>query len=282
MGIGLLNGRDIASTDLVGTPPVIVINEYMARRHWPGESAIGKRLTLDAAGANTTWMTVVGVVKNAVRSDWAAPSEEEMYVPWLQEGNYLNGMGGHVAYMTLVARAACGRTTTTCDAAPLVPAIRNAVWSFDRNIPVAEVRTMDEIVTIANARPRFTLVLLATFAGVALILATVGVYGVMTYAVSRRIHEIGVRLALGAQPFAVVRMVVREGMRVALAGAGVGLVGALILTRSMSSLLYGVGTHDPLTFVGVSLVLVGTALFATYLPARKASRTDPVLALRAE
>lgn len=141
---------------------------------------------------------------------------------------------------------------------------------------------MNQAVDIANARPRFTLVLLATFAGVALLLATVGVYGVMTYAVSRRTHEIGVRLALGAQPSTVVRMIVREGMTVALAGAAVGILGAMLLTRSMSSFLYGVGAHDPLTFIGVSLVLVGTALFATYLPARKASRTDPLLALRAQ
>jgi putative ABC transport system permease protein len=282
MGIRMLSGRDIASPDRVGAPPVVVINDYMAKRYWPGESAIGKRLTLDTPGANATWMTVIGVVKNAVRSDWAAPPGEEVYVPWLQEGNYLTGMGGHVAYMTLVVRAACGRQNSSCNAAPLIPAIRNAVWSFDRNIPVAEVRTMDEIVAVANARPRFTLILLGTFAGIALILATVGVYGVMTYAVSRRTHEIGVRLALGAEPLAVVRMVVREGMTVALAGAAVGILGALVVTRSMSSLLYGVGTRDPATFVGVSLVLVGTALFATYLPARKASRADPVLALRAE
>jgi putative ABC transport system permease protein len=226
-------------------------------------------------------MTVVGVVKNVVRSDWAAPPKEEIYVPWLQESDYLSGMGGHVEYLTLVVRAACGGSSF-CDAASLVPAIRNAVWSFDRNLPVSEVWTMNQAVDIANARPRFTLVLLATFAGVALLLATVGVYGVMTYAVSRRTHEIGVRLALGAQPSTVVRMIVREGMTVALAGAAVGILGAMLLTRSMSSFLYGVGAHDPLTFIGVSLVLVGTALFATYLPARKASRTDPLLALRAQ
>jgi hypothetical protein len=133
---------------------------------------------------------------------------------------------------------------------------------------------MDQVVSEANARPRFTLVLLAAFAGVALVLAAVGVYGVMTYAVSRRLHEIGVRLALGAEPFAVVRMVVREGMSVALTGAAIGVVGALLLTRSMSGFLYGVRPGDPLTFAGVSLVLVGAALIATYLPARRASRTD--------
>ena len=141
---------------------------------------------------------------------------------------------------------------------------------------------MNEVVREANARPRFTLVLLATFAGVALVLAVVGIYGVMTYAVSRRLHEIGVRLALGAEPFAMVRMVVREGMSVALTGAAIGIVGALLLTRSMSGFLYGVRAADPLTFAGVSVVLIGAGLVATYLPARKASCTDPLLALRSE
>jgi putative ABC transport system permease protein len=156
------------------------------------------------------------------------------------------------------------------------------VWSFDRNLPISEVRTMREVVQLANARPRFTLVLLAVFAGVALVLAAVGVYGVMSYAVSRRTHEIGVRLALGAAPALVVQMIVREGMTVALAGAAVGLAGALLLTRSMASLLYAVTAKDPLTFGVVSLTLISVALLATYLPARQAARTDPLRALRGD
>jgi putative ABC transport system permease protein len=147
---------------------------------------------------------------------------------------------------------------------------------------VSEIWTMDQVVREANARPRFTLVLLASFAGMALVLAAVGVYGVMTYTVSRRLHEIGLRLALGAEPFAVVWMVVHEGISVALTGAAAGIVGALLLTRSMSSFLYGVRPGDPLTFAGVLTLLIGAAFVATYLPARRASRTDPLLALRAE
>jgi putative ABC transport system permease protein len=184
--------------------------------------------------------------------------------------------------MTLVVRAACRNSSAECDASPLVPAIRNAVWSLDRNVPVAQIWTMDRVVEVARSRPRFTLVLLAAFAAVALVLAAVGVYGVMTYAVSRRLHEIGVRLALGAEPPSVVRMVVREGMTLALTGAAVGMTAALLLTRSMSSLLYGVRAADPMTFVGVSLLLMGAALVATYLPARRASRTDPLVALRTD
>jgi len=282
MGIPVLQGRDLAMTDRLGAPSVVVINEFTARRYWPGESAIGKRITLDRPGPQTNWRTVVGVVKNTVRSDWAAPAEEEIFVPWLQESQYLTSMGPHVGYMTLVARANCDRASKLCDPASLVPAMRTAVWSFDRNLPVAEVWTMEQVVQLANARPRFTLVLLGAFAGVALVLATVGVYGVMSYAVSRRAHEIGVRLALGAEPRAVVRMVVGEGMAVSLTGAGIGIVGALLLTRSMASLLYGVKSSDPVTFLAVSLVLVVAALVATYLPARHAARTDPLRALRAD
>jgi predicted permease len=281
MGISVLRGRDIAATDRQSTPGVVVINEYMARRHWPGESAIGKRITLDRPNPRSIWLTVVGVVKNTVRSDWAAPPEEEVFVPWLQEAQYLTSMGPHVGYMTLVVRASCNRGVP-CDPASLVPTTRNAVWSFDRNLSVSDVWTMEQVVRLANARPRFTLLLLGAFAVVALILAAVGVYGVMSYAVSRRTHEIGVRLALGAAPTSVVRMVVREGMTVALTGAAFGVVGALLLTRSMSSFLYGVKPSDPITFVGVSLVLVGAALFATYLPARHAARTDPLRALRGD
>ena len=281
MGIPIRSGRDLAATDRLDAPPVVVINEYMARKHWPGENAIGKRIALDSPSTTTPWLTVVGVVKNVVRSDWSAPAAEEIYVPWLQEKQYLTSMGPHVGYMSLVVRAACG-TRGDCDAARLAPVLRDVIWSFDRDLPISELWTMDQVVREANARPRFTLVLLAAFAGMALVLAAVGIYGVMTYAVSRRLHEIGLRLALGAEPFAVVRMVVREGMSVAVTGAAIGIVGALLLTRSMSGFLYGVRAADPVTFAGVTFVLMAAALLATYLPARKASRTDPLLALRGE
>ena len=282
MGIPILRGRDVAFTDRADAPRVVLINEFMAKHNWPNEDPIGKRIALDRPSARTEWVTVVGVVKNAVRADWAAPAANELYVPWLQEKQYLSGMGPSVGYMSLVVQASCRDARVRCDAAALTPAVRNAVWSFDRNLPVAEVWTMDQVVAIANARPRFTLVLLAAFAAVALVLAAVGVYGVMSYAVSRRVHEIGVRLALGADPLAVVRMVVREGMSVAVTGAGVGLAAALLLTRSMTSFLYGVRASDPLTFLAVASILVGTAFVATYLPARRAARTDPLIALRGE
>jgi putative ABC transport system permease protein len=188
-------------------------------------------------------------------------------------------MGGEVGYMTLVVRAAC-TAGTVCEASTLVPALRQAVWSLDRNLPVADVWTMDAVVDAAQSRPRFTLLLLASFAGVALVLAAVGVYGVMSYTVSRRTHEIGVRLALGAAPRSIVSMIVREGMVVASIGGVVGVAGALALTRSMSSILYGVRPSDPLTFVTVAVILMIAALLATYIPARQAASTDPLRALR--
>ena len=281
MGIPILQGRDLSESDRSGAPGVVVIDEFMAERYWPGESAIGKRITMDKPGPDARWLTVVGVVKNTVRSDWAAPPSETVYVPWLQEDHYLTGRGSEVGYMTIVARASC-RGATTCDPAALVPAIRSVVTSFDRNVPIAQVWTMDQVVSAATSRPRFTLVLLAAFAGVALLLAAVGVYGVMSYAVSRRTHEIGVRIALGAAPGTIVSMIVREGLTVALTGAVFGVVGALLLTRSMTSFLYGVTPSDPLTLAGVSSVLTAAALLATYIPARSAARTDPLDALRSE
>lgn len=283
MGIRLLAGRDVTDDDRRGAPRVVVVNEYLARKYWPGESAIGKRIALDRPAAHTDWLTIIGVTQDVVRSDWGAPPEEEVYVPWLQEGHYLTGMGGEVGYLTVAVRAACATVPVTpCDPSTLVPSIREAVWTFDRNLPVSDVWTMDRVVDAATARSRFTLLLLATFAAVALVLAAVGVYGVMSYTVARRTHEIGVRLALGAAPASIVAMIVREGMVIAGGGAIIGIAGALVLTRSMSSLLYGVTPADPVTFLAVAAILTAVALVATYLPARAAARTDPLLALRSE
>jgi putative ABC transport system permease protein len=156
------------------------------------------------------------------------------------------------------------------------------VWSFDRNLPISEVLTMDGVVADANAQPRFEMLLLAVFAGVALALAAVGIYGVMSYSVSRRTHEIGIRLSLGASQGEVLRLVVRQGMALALAGSAAGMAGALMLSRLMTNMLYGVRPTDPLIFAGVAMVLGGVALVATYIPARRATRIDPMVALRYE
>ncbi|HEU6451051.1 MAG TPA: ABC transporter permease [Gemmatimonadaceae bacterium] len=276
MEIPLLRGRDVAEGDDLGAPAVVVVNEFLANRYWPGEDPIGKRITLDDPERDSvSWLTVVGVVKNAARGEWAASEHEEVYLPFLQNRSYLEGSGAHVAYQTLVIR-------TSGEAAALAPAVRNAVWSLDSNLPVSEVQTMDAVVARATAQPRFNLFLLATFAAVALVLAAVGIYGVMSYSVSRRTHEIGLRMALGARPGDVLGIVVGQAMALAIIGACVGFVGALALGRFMSSFLYGVQPSDPLTFLAMAVVLGAVALAASYIPARRATRIDPLLALRHE
>jgi putative ABC transport system permease protein len=220
-------------------------------------------------------MMVTGVIPNVVRSEWTAAPEEELYVPYLQETTYLGSPSPHFAYLTFVVRAAG-------DAAAQSAAIQNAIHSLDRNVTVSEIETMDAVVADANAQPRFYLYLLAAFAAVALVLAALGIYGVMSHSVSRRTHEMAVRMALGAQRSEVMRLVVGESMLLAVAGGVVGLVGALALTPMMKSLLYGVRAGDPLT-LGTVVVLLGTvALLASYIPARRATKVDPMVALRYE
>jgi len=281
MRLPILRGRAIDDRDRAGSAPVVMVNDWFARRHWPNEDAVGKRITLDPGATDPAWVTVVGVVKNAVRSDWAAPPEEEMYLPYLQTPQYLEGEGGHVAYMTLVVRASCPRSQR-CDPAALAPAVRNAVGSINRGVPVTDVQTMAKVIGGATARPRLTLALLATFAAVALVLAAVGIYGVVSYAVSRRTHEIGVRMALGATPRSVIGLIVGQGMTVVALGAAAGIGGALLVTRLMTTFLYSVRATDPLTYVSVTLVLITVAVVASVVPARRATRIDPLTAMRTD
>jgi putative ABC transport system permease protein len=273
MGIPILRGRDVADTDRLGVPGVVVVNEWLARRHWPGEDPIGKRIALDDPRKGSSWLTVIGVVKNAVRSDWAAAPDDEVFLPYLQTQRYLERPDTPYSYMTLVVR-------TDGDAAGLAPSLRGVVASMNPGVPVSQVQTMEDVVAQSTASPRFYLLLLGAFAAVAVLLAAVGIHGVMSYAVSRRTNEIGVRMALGATPGEVLRLVVGQGMVLALIGAVAGVVGALGLTRLMSGLLYGVRPSDPATFAAVCLFLGAVALAASYFPARQASRIDPLTALR--
>jgi putative ABC transport system permease protein len=275
MGIPILAGRDIAESDDLRSPGAIDVNEWLAKRYWPGENPLGKRITFDDQDKNPYWLTVVGVVKNTVRSDWAAAEEGEVYLSYLQHHKYLEDRGSHYSYLTFVVRA-------KVEPAALAASVRRVLASLDKSVTVSQVQTMEQVVTQATARPRFYLLLLAAFASIALVLAAVGIYGVISYSVSRRTHEIGLRMALGAGERDVLRLVVRQGMRVALAGAAAGLLGALLLTRLMSTLLYGVRSTDPATFLAVTLVLTGVAVVASYIPARRAARIDPLVALRHE
>ena len=275
MRIPILRGRDVSDSDNLHAPGVVVINDYLARRYWPGEDAIGKRITFDDPAKNPSWLTVVGVTKNTVRSNWTSPPEEEVFLPYLQNRAYLDTPSPPFAYLTLVVR-------TDFDPAALAPAIRGAIHSLDANIPLSEIQTMDHVVAEANDQSRFYLVLLGAFATVALVLAGVGIYGVMSYSVSRRTHEIGIRMALGAQGRDVLKLVVFQGIVQALAGVAVGLAGALALSRLMAGLLYGTEPTDPATFAAVVLVLSAVAVAASYIPARRATRVDPMVALRYE
>jgi predicted permease len=272
MAMQIQRGRPIEARDTATTLPVAVINEYMAHRYWPSEDPIGKHFAFDdpakAGAEKTKWITVVGVVKNAVRSDWAAGPEEEIFLPYSQN----HGVG---SYLTLVVR-------TAGEPAASAQAIEGAIWGVDRDVTISEVQTMEEVVGRANSQARFSAALLAAFAAVALLMSAVGIYGVMTYAVERRRREIGVRMALGASRGDVLYGVLRQGMALAIAGSVVGVLGGLILSRLMSTLLYGVRPSDPLTFTGAAALLTIVALTACYVPARHATRVDPMTALRYE
>jgi predicted permease len=278
MKLPLVRGRDITASDNATAPGVVIINERAAREYWPETDPIGKRISFDDDKRNPpTWLTIIGVAKDAKQDDWTARPEPEVYLAAFQNHDFMGDSGSeaasHVSYITLVVRAAE-------DPASLASAVRGTVWAFDRNLPISEVVTMDGVVAASNARPRFEMLLLSVFAALVLVLATVGIYGVMSYSVSRRAHEIGVRMSLGARGRDVLLLVVRQGMLLALSGSVAGLIAALLLSRLMTKLLYGVKPTDPMTFTGVAVALGVVALLACYIPARRATRVNPLVALR--
>ena len=275
MEIPLLRGRDISDSDRMETPGVVVINQRMAQKYWPGENPIGKRVTLDGSLKNANWLTVIGVAQNAKQDVWTAAPRPEMYLPLVQSDLYLHDTSSHFQYVTLVVRI-------SGEPAAIANDIKSAVAALDKNVPVSEIETMDNALADLNAQPRFELWLLGSFAGLAVFLAALGIYGVMSYSVSRRTHELGVRMALGAAQHDVVRLVVRQAMFLALLGLFGGLFAAIYLARMMSSFLYGVTPIDLATYVVAAAALSAVALLAGYLPARRATQIDPVTALRYE
>ena len=272
MRLPLRRGRAISEHDDRRGPAIVVINERVARAYWPGENPIGKRIRLTD---EKTWLTVVGVAADAKQSEWAAAPMPEIYLAALQSKDYLNDAGAHMAYITLVLRSAG-------DPGDLAAAVKQTVWSFDRNLPISEVSTMERVVANANAQPRFEMFLLGVFASIALVLAAVGIYGVINYSVSRRKREIGIRMSLGATRASVIRMVMRQGIVQALTGAAFGVAGALLLSNLMARMLYGVKPTDLPTFAAVAVVLIAAALLASWIPARKAAQIEPTEALRSE
>ncbi|HEX6966672.1 MAG TPA: ABC transporter permease [Gemmatimonadaceae bacterium] len=272
LGMRMLEGRAIQATDDERAPGAVVINETMARRYWPGEDAIGKRFTL-GGGAGPGVVTVVGVVDDVRHGSLDAAPKPQMYLAHAQFRMW--NTHAAVTGMTLVLR-------TPGNPAQLTAEVRQAVHALDPNLPVSDVRTMARVVSSSIARPRFMTMLLSLFAGVALMLAAVGLYAVMAYAVSRRTHEIGIRMALGAREGEVARMVVSQGLVLALAGIAIGLMGGVALHRLIASQLFDVSATDPMTLAAVSALVAVIACVACYVPARRAARVDPVIALREE
>jgi predicted permease len=276
MGMSLLRGRDFSEQDRLGSPEVVIINESLMRREFPDENPLGKRVTLDRLpNPNPEWLTIIGVVKDAKQRSLTDNANSEFYLPWRQTSAYLEQTGGHVAYMTLVIR-------TATNPLALIDGVQRAVWSLNRSAPVSGITTLEEVMANAVWRERFNLILIAIFAWLALLLASVGIYGVMAYSVGQRTQELGIRLALGAQKRDLLGLVLGQGMRLALLGAMIGLAGALALSRFLQSLLFGVSPIDGVTFVGAPVVLAFVALLACWLPARRATRIDPISALRHE
>ncbi len=268
LGIPLLQGRPFTTSDQADAPPVAVINETMARRYFPGGEAVGGHIRAGGFGPDDPWITVVGVVGDVKYSGMRAEKAPTIYVPYEQNPWW----GGQ---MNLMLRS-------SSDPESLVPALRREVQTMDSDLPLSNLRTGEQLLDAATGGPRFQTALISLFALLALFLAAVGIYGVISYAATQRTHEIGVRIALGARRRDVIRLVVGQGMRLAFIGVGLGLIGALALTWLMQGLLFGVSPTDPGTLGVVCLVLVGTALLACLVPARRASGVDPMTAIRCE
>ena len=269
MTIPLQRGRVFDSRDTADAPPVIVVNRRLAEQFWPGADPTGKRLKIGPVDSPNPWATVAGVVGDVRQGGLYGEQDLAIYVPYAQERR------GFVAPRDLIVR-------TTGNPASLAGAVREAVWAVDKDQPISNVRTMDHVLAASVSRERFQTLLLALFATLALVLACVGLYGVISYAVVQRTHEIGVRMALGAQAGDVLRLVINQGMLLTLIGLVIGIAGAFAVTRVMTEMLYGVTARDPLTFAGVPIVLGVIALLACYIPARRATKVDPLVALRYE
>jgi putative ABC transport system permease protein len=266
--IPILRGEGFTENYRKNSPGRIIINETMANRFWPGEDPIGQRMSIGMGVDDddpTKW-EIVGIVGDVRHAALDVEPLPEMYVPHSQQS---------WPFLTLVVRS-------STDPMSLAGPVRNAILAIDKDQPVSSIKPMESMVSASVARPRFYLLLLAIFAALALVLAAVGIYGVLSYSVTQRMHEIGIRLALGAKPSDVIKLIVGQGMTLALIGVAIGLIAAFGLTRLMTSLLYGVSATDPWIFAVLALLLAGVALLASYVPARRATRVDPMIALRYE
>jgi putative ABC transport system permease protein len=264
MRIPLLAGREFSELDGPKAPLVVLISEKTAQLIWPDEDPIGKRVRM--GGPDGPLRTIVGITGDVTHTGLDIPAGMEAYVPEAQWTN---------SDMQLVVRAAS-------DPKLLIDAIRNEIWAVDKELPVSGVATMDQLVSASIAQRRFTLILLSLMSLLAATLAGLGIYSVMSYSVTQRTQEIGIRMALGAGAGDVLRLVVGQGMLLALAGIAIGLAAAAAVTRLMSALLFGISVTDPVTFAAIAVALAAVALGACFVPARRATKLDPMVALRYE
>ena len=267
MGIRLIDGRLFDEHDVLGAPEVVIINKTMALTFWPGQEPIGRRIR---PGGSKDWSTIVGVVDDVKNAGLDRPAGTELYLPYRQPA----GQGNSDMYVVMKSQAGDPRS--------LASVVRGQLNQLDPSLPLADVRLMEDVLSRAQARPRFLTLLLSLFSGVALAIATVGIYGVVSYAVARRTKEFGLRMVLGAQGADVLGLVMKQGAGMVAIGIIVGLATAFALTRLMASLLFGVTPTDLPTFTGVTVLLFVVALAACYMPARRATRVDPIQTLRYE
>jgi len=266
LGTPLLHGRFFTDADSKDAPAVVIINQAMANRYYPGQDVVGKRFTFEDHPKDKDWMRIIGVVGDVKDKPNSLGAEPAFWFSLPQAAN---------PDMLVVLR-------TTADPRQLADSLRDQVRRLDPSLAVADVRLMDQVASESVATPRLAFSLVGLFAGLAIVLAAIGTYGVISYSVSQRIPEFGLRLALGAQPTSVLRMVLLQAMRLAFGGAAIGLAIALLLARVMRSMMYGVSPTDPATFVSVLAMVIAIALVACYLPARRAAKANPMDALRAD
>jgi predicted permease len=269
LGIPLAGGRFLTERDNAAAPQVILINRSLARKYWPNEDAVGKRVSFNDP---PDWVTVAGVVGDVKDAPTGSEAEPAFWWPELQQQP--------ARTMSIAVRANAVRANS--DPKALLEAVQQDVRRLNPSLAVADVRMMDQIANSSVATPRFSLFLVGLFACLALALAAIGMYGVVAYSVSQRTHEFGLRMALGAKPWDVQRLVLMHGTQLALAGVALGAVCALLLARVVRSLLFGVSAEDPATFAVVSAIAIAVAVLACYVPARRATQADPMTALRCE
>src|SRR5258705_8137287 len=270
MKVPLREGRYLDEYNNEQAIPVAIVNETMARQYWPGENAIGRRFKLGDPNSDAKWITIVGVVGDVRQMGLDVPVKAEMYFPYQQSNEHL-----FYTPRDLVLR-------TTGNPKSVIGAVREAIHASDSDQPISNIATMEEVLGHEAGQRRLGMILISAFAALALLLASLGIYSILAYFVSQHRNEIGVRMALGASPQRIVWLVLKKGMSLTIVGVGIGLLASFALTRLMSSLLFGVRPADPLTYFAVPAVLGLVALLACLVPARRAVKVDPVVALRYE